>query len=43
MSETKKPETVATPGVFIVTEESNQDTEEPIMDAESLFKTSNSD
>jgi hypothetical protein len=43
MSETKKPETVATPDVFIVTEESNQDTEEPIMDAESLFKTSNSD
>jgi hypothetical protein len=43
MTETKKPETVATPDVFIVTEESNQDTEEPIMDAESLFKTSNSD
>ena len=43
MSETKKPETVATPDVFIVTEESNQDTEEPIMDAESLFKTSDSD
>jgi hypothetical protein len=43
MSATKKPETIATPDVFIVTEESNQDTEEPIMDAESLFKTSNSD
>ena len=41
--ETEKPETVANPEVFTVTEESNQDTEEPIMDAESLFKTSDSD
>ena len=41
--ETEKPETVAKPEVFTVTEESNQDTEEPIMDAESLFKTSDSD
>ena len=40
---TEKPETVANPEVFTVTEESNQDTEEPIMDAESLFKTSDSD
>ena len=43
MGETEKPETVANPEVFTVTEESNQDTEEPIMDAESLFKTSDSD
>jgi hypothetical protein len=43
MDETEKPETVANPEVSTVTEESNQDTEEPIMDAESLFKTSNSD
>ena len=43
MGETGKPETVANPEVSTVTEESNQDTEEPIMDAESLFKTSNSD
>ena len=41
--ETEKPETVANPEGFTVTEESNQDTEEPIMDAESLFKTSDSD
>ena len=41
--ETEKPETVANPEVFTVTEESNQDTEEPIMDAKSLFKTSDSD
>ena len=41
--ETEKPETVANPEVFTVTEESNQDTEESIMDAESLFKTSDSD
>ena len=41
--ETEKPETVANSEVFTVTEESNQDTEEPIMDAESLFKTSDSD
>ena len=41
--ETEKPETVANPEVFTVTEESNQDTEEPIMDAESLFKTLDSD
>ena len=41
--ETEKPETAATPGVFIITDESNKDTEEPIMDAESLFKTSDSD
>ena len=41
--ETEKPETIANPEVFTVTEESNQDTEEPIMDAESLFKTSDSD
>ena len=41
--ETEQPETVANPEVFTVTEESNQDTEEPIMDAESLFKTSDSD
>jgi len=41
--ETEKPETVANPEVLTVTEESNQDTEEPIMDAESLFKTSDSD
>ena len=41
--ETENPETVANPEVFTVTEESNQDTEEPIMDAESLFKTSDSD
>ncbi|MDG2373086.1 MAG: DUF1013 domain-containing protein [Paracoccaceae bacterium] len=43
MGETEKPETVANPEVFTVTEESNQDTEESIMDAESLFKTSDSD
>ena len=43
MGETEKPEPVANPEVFTVTEESNQDTEEPIMDAESLFKTSDSD
>jgi len=43
ISETEKPETVSNPEVFSATEElNNEDIKEPILDAESLFKTSDS-
>lgn len=43
MSETEKPETVSNSEVFSATEElNNEDIKEPILDAESLFKTSDS-
>ena len=43
ISETEKPETVSNSEVFSATEElNNEDIKEPILDAESLFKTSDS-
>lgn len=43
MSETEKPETVSNSEVFSATEElNNEEIKEPILDAESLFKTSDS-
>ena len=43
MSETMKPETVSNSEVFSATEElNNEEIKEPILDAESLFKTSDS-
>jgi hypothetical protein len=43
ISETEKSETVSNSEVFSATEElNNEDIKEPILDAESLFKTSDS-
>jgi len=43
MSETEKPETVSNSEVFSATEDlNNEEIKEPILDAESLFKTSDS-